>query len=386
MPFVIPNTADVGAVAAQAAPDKVDFDIITAASQGTGVVSGCAVTVSTLLTLNVASGVVAVLGAPATVTSGTVTIGTADLTNPRFDLVVANSSGTKSVTAGTAAASPVFPSIPASSVVLAAVYVPALLTTVLSGDITDKRTPVLGYSTTNPAALGTAAPGTATTWARSDHVHTLPTSVTRQILTVGSGTYTTPAGCTAIFVEVQAGGGGAGSVSGSGSNAAGSSGGGPGGYSAKLIAAPAATYAYVAGAKGTAGAAGNNVGNVGSDSTFGAGGGLITAKGGSAGTGMAFGTGAAAVSGATSAAAGTGGDVNYGGSSAGPGLRLSGSVAVSGEGGPSHLGPGGRGRASAGDGEAGLSPGSGGGGCVSTASNQTGGDGADGVLYVTEYY
>lgn len=162
MPFVIPNTADA-LVTAQAAPDKVDFDILQAGSVGTGVISGCAVTVSTLLTLNVASGTVAVLGVPATVTSGTVVIGAADATNPRFDLVVANSSGTKSVTAGTAAASPVFPAVPASSVCLAAVYVPALLTTVLSGDITDKRVAIYSMTAFSQTLLDDVDAATART-------------------------------------------------------------------------------------------------------------------------------------------------------------------------------------------------------------------------------
>lgn len=162
MPFVIPNTADA-LVAAQAAPDKVDFDILQAGSVGTGVISGCAVTVSTLLTLNVASGVVAVLGVPATVGSGTVVIGTADATNPRFDLVVVNSSGTKSVTAGTAAASPVFPAVPASSVCLAAVYVPALLTTVLAGDITDKRVAIYSMTAFSQTLLDDTDAATART-------------------------------------------------------------------------------------------------------------------------------------------------------------------------------------------------------------------------------
>lgn len=146
MPFVIPNTADAG-VAAQAAPDKGDFDIVTAASVGTGVISGCAVTATTLLTVDVAVGVIAVLGVPVVVATGTLVVGAADATNPRFDLIVVNSSGTKSVTAGTAAASPVFPAIPASSVVLAAIYIPALLATILTTHITDKRTPI--YSVAN---------------------------------------------------------------------------------------------------------------------------------------------------------------------------------------------------------------------------------------------
>lgn len=142
MAFSIPNEADAS-VAAQAAPDSKDIEILVAGYAGTGVVSGAAVTAqgSPDMTLAVAAGVVAVLGVQATVTAGNVTITTAHATNPRFDLVVVNSSGTKSVTAGTAAATPVFPTIPASSVVLAAVYVPANDTAIGSTQIVDKRVP-----------------------------------------------------------------------------------------------------------------------------------------------------------------------------------------------------------------------------------------------------
>lgn len=147
MAFTIPNNADtdaafhVSGVSPQAAPDKVDVDILVAGYAGTGVVTGCAVTAqgSPDMTLAVAVGTVAVAGVQVAVSAGNVTITTAHATNPRFDLVVVNSSGTKSVTAGTAAASPAFPSIPGSSLVLAAVYVPANDTAIGSTQIVDKR-------------------------------------------------------------------------------------------------------------------------------------------------------------------------------------------------------------------------------------------------------
>lgn len=140
MAFTIPNLADAG-FPDQAEPDKVDIDIIVAALNRTGVVSGCAVTAQGTpdMTVAVASGTIAVAGAEVAVTSGNVTITTAHATNPRIDLVVVNNSGTKSVTAGTAAADPVMPAIPANSVVLAAVYVPANDTAINSNQITDKR-------------------------------------------------------------------------------------------------------------------------------------------------------------------------------------------------------------------------------------------------------
>lgn len=142
MAFSIPNEADAS-VAAQAAPDKVDFDILVAGYEGTGVVSGCAVTAQGTpdMTLAVAAGTVGVLGVSATVTAGNVTITTAHATLARFDLVVVSSAGVKSVTAGVPAASPAFPIIPASSVVLAAVFVPAADTAIQSNQITDKRVP-----------------------------------------------------------------------------------------------------------------------------------------------------------------------------------------------------------------------------------------------------
>ena len=138
--FTIPNVADA-ADAKQAQLDKVDLDILVAGISGTGVLSGaaCSAQGSPDMTVAVAIGAVKVGTTVVGVTSGNVTITTAHATNPRFDLVTVNNSGTKSVTAGTAASAPVFPAIPASSVVLCAVYVPANDTTIASNQIIDKR-------------------------------------------------------------------------------------------------------------------------------------------------------------------------------------------------------------------------------------------------------
>ena len=67
------------------------------------------------------------------------TIGAADATNPRIDLVVINSSGAIATRAGTAAAAPKPPARTANDVVLCAVYVPANDTTIATDQITDMR-------------------------------------------------------------------------------------------------------------------------------------------------------------------------------------------------------------------------------------------------------
>lgn len=152
MAFIIPNTGDAG-FTAQAQVDAIDLSILAAAYNGNGVIKGvgseCAVTAqgSPNMTLAVAAGAVIASGTMVNVASGNVTITTADSTNPRFDLVVVDNAGTKSVTAGTAAASPVFPAIPSNSVVLATVYVPASDTAINTNQITDKRLLINPYGT-----------------------------------------------------------------------------------------------------------------------------------------------------------------------------------------------------------------------------------------------
>ena len=140
MPF-LPNEADA-AYEDQAEPDSVDFEILLDAHQLTGVVSGCAVTESgtPAQTVDVAAGVVRLLGKTITASAQTdKAVTAANGTNPRIDLISINSSGTAVVTAGTAAAQPVLPDIPASSVPLATLYVPANDNVHGDAQINDKR-------------------------------------------------------------------------------------------------------------------------------------------------------------------------------------------------------------------------------------------------------
>lgn len=140
MAYRIPNEADA-AFADQAEPDAVDFDILVAAVKGDGVVAGCAVTAQGTpdMTVAVAIGGVRIGGTDVGVSAGNLTIGAAHGTNPRFDLIAVGLFSGKSVVAGTAAANAVFPGIPANSVILAAIYVPAADTDIDANQITDKR-------------------------------------------------------------------------------------------------------------------------------------------------------------------------------------------------------------------------------------------------------
>ena len=139
MPFTIPNLADAAATAI-AAPDSEDFDIIVSGFAQTGVESGLAATVAgTDMNVSLSAGSVRIANGIYSIAAGTATIGAANATLARFDLICATTGGTVAVTAGVAAANPVFPAVPATSVALYAVYVPAASTTVVSGRVIDKR-------------------------------------------------------------------------------------------------------------------------------------------------------------------------------------------------------------------------------------------------------
>lgn len=126
------------------------------------VLSGCAVTGGADMTPEVAKGAVLSNGVLYAIAAATVTIGTADATNPRIDLVVVNSSGSLAVRAGTAAAAPKPPARTANDVVLAAVYVPASDTAIGTSQITDMRMlreqgPVCIYRESAATATNTTA-------------------------------------------------------------------------------------------------------------------------------------------------------------------------------------------------------------------------------------
>lgn len=176
MPF-IPNAADASTsgAASQADIDSLDFEMLADAISGDGVISGCAVTAQGTpnMTLAVSAGTAQINGATVVVAAGNVTVTSNASGSPRFDLVVVNSSGVKSVQAGAPGANPVFPSIPADSVTLAAILVPTGATLIANGGIVDKRimvTPTRSYDLRDTGAV----PGTDVTSALNGLISTVP--------------------------------------------------------------------------------------------------------------------------------------------------------------------------------------------------------------------
>lgn len=136
------------------------LDVLLAGINGIDcVLSGCAVTGGADMTPAVAKGAVLTNGVLKPVTAADVTIGTADATNPRIDLIVVDSTGAKQVRAGTAApyvpgsSAPKPPARSANDVVIAAVYVPAGDTSIETSKCIDMRVmrqqgPITIYKTT----------------------------------------------------------------------------------------------------------------------------------------------------------------------------------------------------------------------------------------------
>ena len=138
------------------------------------VVSGLAVTGNANLLPSVSAGTATSNGALFAVSGSTVTISTADATNPRLDLIVVTSAGALAVRAGTAAAAPKPPARTANDVLLAVAYVPAAATSLATANFIDLRVvPILGKSRqhafvstgTGTDYFGSATVGTATTTA-----------------------------------------------------------------------------------------------------------------------------------------------------------------------------------------------------------------------------
>lgn len=196
----------------------------------------------------------------------------------------------------------------------------------------------------------------------------------------GSGTWTKPTGLKRVKVTVVAGGGGGGpsAITAGGEHSVGGGGGGGGG-SIKTIEAASlgATETVTIGAAGASGGAGGT-------SSFGA---HCSATGGAAGA-----TGASAAStGAAGGAGGlgSGGDVNFAGHAGGAATGANATTNMSGAGGGSYLGGGGRGLANGtAVGIAGQAFGGGGGGALASAGQaaQAGGVGTAGIVTVEEFF
>lgn len=159
----IPDDGE-GANTLQSALFQEYLDVLVEGLRGKNcVLSGCVVTTAgTSLTIDVAKGAVLSNGTMFAIAAGSVTIGTADATQPRFDLIVVNSAGTKAVRTGTAASSPKPAARSTDDVVLAVVYVPALAVLLASNKLVDLRAlreqgPITIYKTVAAETTNTTA-------------------------------------------------------------------------------------------------------------------------------------------------------------------------------------------------------------------------------------
>lgn len=208
----------------------------------------------------------------------------------------------------------------------------------------------------------------------------------------GTTTYTVPDDTRAILIQcVGAGGGGGGCSSAAVSGAVGGGGGG-GGYSEFLKTAPKLTAFTVAvGAGGLAGTNAGGNGGTGGDTSFDTGPSLCTAKGGLGGLGEVAGTAVAGTPGGVGGASASGiGTVLLDGPPGNYGIRLSGLLGNSGQGGSGAGaigGGGGIGLGAAGAGSAGGNYGGGGGGAIvlNGSAAAVGGVGGNGVIVVWEF-
>lgn len=177
MPFAIPNENDAFN-SKQAEFDSIDITIVTNATKGIGVIKRaggeCAISAlgTPALAVQVASGTIRYERTwvdVSAISSWAVTA--ADSRYPRFDLACVNNVGSFSITAGVAAASPVFPAIPSSSIPLAAIYVPASCQATSSGLIIDKRmhigAPVESIAIVCGSGQAWAVPSALTEWGGS---------------------------------------------------------------------------------------------------------------------------------------------------------------------------------------------------------------------------
>ncbi len=211
------------------------------------------------------------------------------------------------------------------------------------------------------------------------------TAVVRTFTAAGTTTYTPSSGTRAVLVEVQGGGGGGGSSSatGSGATSLGSSGGG-GGYARKYLTSGFTGISITVGAGGAGGAAGGVGGNGGGTSSFGS---ILSATGGAGGAGPNNGSAYPSTGPGQTGGQGTGGDFNANGGASYTSIALSSSQLLMGAAGSSMLGTSGLPYTVSAPGNTGNGFGSGGCGGLSYASTagQAGGNGAPGIVIITEY-
>lgn len=210
-----------------------------------------------------------------------------------------------------------------------------------------------------------------------------------RVIYTSSTTYTKPSDVTALLVRVQGGGGGGGGAKLDGTGGGCSAGGGSGGFAESFITSPGASYAVTVGGGGAGGSSAGGDGGSGGGSSFGS---VAIAGGGGGGFGNDGNAGDFnyAASGGSRGSA-SAGDILRVGEGGGPALKISSTARVSGGGGNSLYGGGGRPRAGANSGstvtpEGGGGRGAGGAGAVSsTTVGVAGGAGAGGLVEVWEF-
>ena len=282
--------------------------------------------------------------------------------------------------------------------------IPASQFPALTGDVTTsagsltttlKNTGTAGtYCKVAFDAQGRETSGSATLSLSTDVSGTLPQAnegpgsfIQSNVLTSGT-TFTTSAFTNTIKVRVQAAGGGSGGANTAAVSASAGAGGSAGGYAEKTFAVtPSTGYTYAIGTGGIAGVAAGGTGGTGGNSTFTVGGTTVTANGGIGGVGMAGGTIVAFSLGGASPAISTNGDVNSGGAPGSPGIRSTGILAMSGNGGSCLFGAGGIGLVTQGVGTAGIGFGCGAAGacCENGGAAVAGAAGQPGIIIVDEY-
>ncbi|HXI82122.1 MAG TPA: hypothetical protein VNM34_15045 [Verrucomicrobiae bacterium] len=206
-----------------------------------------------------------------------------------------------------------------------------------------------------------------------------------QILASGTS-YTTPAGCTHILVEMIGAGGGGGGAAQAATNAAAGGGGAAGAFASAYIAVTASTaYTIAIGAGGGGGAAGNNDGSTGGNTTITVSGTTYTAAGGGGGKGCAAGVGTIVQGGDGSSSSNC--DLNGRGAPGHEGIVISKTIASGGAGGSPPWGGGGRatGNTEAQGNDGKLYGGGGAGGCCLGTTARAGGAGANGVIRIWEF-
>ncbi len=208
------------------------------------------------------------------------------------------------------------------------------------------------------------------------------------LLTIAtSQTYLKPQIVTKLFVFACGGGAGGGGATSVNSVARAAGGGSAGSWAISLITAPSASYAVTIGAGGNGGVAGDSTGSNGGTTIFGP----ISASGGVGGQASGLGTTDMIIGSQSNVSTATGGAINVSGERGDAARKFAAGIRISGKGGTSPFGVGGRGLSvnsmsvdSAGS-NAGGYGGGGAGAISSTTVDRAGGNGTSGIVVILEF-